>query len=293
MLPGCAGVGHNIDTNNTNLPARTHKLVFVHASIGQAWLGISMGRLGDTLGDNNYYVSDWLVYNHEDSGLSHDYFHWYNTFADGLNLLSNHNVIESNYSRSISDPGGENDIIMIKPCGSTYMAMGGNPDDSPSGCDPRQAGNNVSDIKQVMLSLLSDIFSQHPEKIFVLLTAPPCPQGVKCGNEQARAIANWMVHDMLDGYDVGNVMVFDLYNVLTSNADGEGNACGPHDTGLQTGNHHRLWNDQVQHQVQYNQLHSGYCRGHPTKDGYYKATVEFVPLLNNFIVSRARKVGQL
>jgi hypothetical protein len=138
-----------------------------------------------------------------------------------------------------------------------------------------------------MVSLLNDVFRQHPEKTFLLVTAPPCQPDTPCSIELGRAIANWMVHDMLDGYDLGNVTVFDLFNVMTSKAEGEGDSCGRHDVGLATGNHHRLWNDHIQHQVQYNQLYTAYCWDHPTSDAYFKATVELVSLLNHFMGSKA------
>ena len=46
------------------------------------------------------------------------------------------------------------------------------------------------------------------------------------------------------GYSAGNVLVFDLYNVLSSKTGG-----GASDVGLASGNHHRVWNGAVQHKT--------------------------------------------
>lgn len=39
-------------------PAAPAKLIFIHHSTGQAWLGDGHGNLGITLRDNNYFTSD-------------------------------------------------------------------------------------------------------------------------------------------------------------------------------------------------------------------------------------------
>lgn len=264
-------------------PENPQKLLFIHASVGMIWLGPG-SRLGETLGNNNYYVSDYDINTHPQE-YGHQYHEWYNTFTDGFADLMNWNEVESYYTRAIPDPGGENDIIMIKPCFSTYLGMTGNPDDPPSGVNPRDARNNVGDIKQVMLDLLQDVFSQHPDKLFVLLTGPPLTLE-DLGMIDARLprpLAQWMMNELLVGYETGNVLVYDFFNLYTSNADGLGDPCGPNDVGLASGNHHRIWNNEVQHQVEYEQNYSAYCANHPQREGNLKATEEFVPVLNDFV----------
>jgi hypothetical protein len=299
-------------------PEETAKLVFIHASIGHRWLADWLGggndKWGDywdiSLGGNNYFVSDYNAHNHSDLP-GHGYCTWPTLFSDPawMDVFSNHNVMESSYDR-IADPGGENTIIMIKPCGTQYPIYG-NPDDPPSGqhgCPRVDLGPpegwkrvTVGNVKQALLDTL-EATRQHPDKFFVLVTAPPQKIQDMSRGENARAIANWMVHDMLDGYDVGNVMVFDLFNVLTSNAEGEGDACqewpsypvnpeSGSDVGLGTGNHHRIWGGGVQHQVGYDQIYMAYCWGHPAAQGSYKMTVEFVPLLNAYYNAWVRGRG--
>ena len=56
----------------------------------------------------------------------------------------------------------------------------------------------------------------------------------------------WVVNEWLAGYGLKNVVVFDLFNVLTSN----GGDCGRSDVYLDSGNHHRIWDGRVQHVTQ-------------------------------------------
>jgi hypothetical protein len=77
--------------------------------------------------------------------------------------------------------------------------------------------------------------------------------------------------------------VFDFYNVLTTN----GGDANTNDVGLESGNHHRLWEGVVQHKTDgdddsnSNVLEYATGDNHPSKAGNQKATAEFVPLLNN------------
>jgi len=74
------------------------------------------------------------------------------------------------------------------------------------------------------------------------------------------------------------VAVFDFYNVLTSN-DGDSHV---NDLGSSDGNHHRWWQDEVQHIQTVDNNLAAYptSDSHPNQAGNQKATAEFVPLLN-------------
>ncbi len=293
ILAPTAGAGRGLLTPGApldvdpNPPAETPKLIFVHASVGDQWLS---HWLGEELGANNYFVSDYSVHNHPNFP-GHDYCAWPTVFGDPqwLDVMLQHNVAEASYTRPMPDPGGENTILMIKPCFTQYPILG-NPDDPP--CADCDCAQTVSAIKGALVDLL-DILAQHPDKFFVLVTAPPQKLDGMTYGENARAIADWMVNEWLVGYETGNVMVFDLFNVLTSNAEGEGDPCQEWDTypenpesasdiWLETGNHHRVWNGEVQHQQEYDQNYSAYCWSHPGKHATYKMTHEFVPLLNAY-----------
>ena len=270
-----------------NPPVETTNLVFIHASVGDQWLS---HWLGEELGANNYFVSDYSVHNHPDFP-GHDYCSWPAVFGDPrwLDVVTQHNAAEANYTRPMADPGRENTILMIKPCFTQYPIMG-NPDDPP--CADCDCAPTVAAIKRALIDLRA-VLAQHPDRFFVLVTAPPKKQEGMTYGETARALADWMVNEWLDGYEVGNVMVFDLFNVLTSNAEGEGDPCqqwitypeNPEtasDVESATGNHHRVWNGEVQHQREFDQTYSAYCHSHPGKGATYKMTYEFVPLLNAY-----------
>jgi hypothetical protein len=105
-----------------------------------------------------------------------------------------------------------------------------------------------------------------PDKLFVVITAPPLSDPTHAAN--ARALDQWLVNDWLreNSYTQSNVAVFDFYNVLT-----DPNA------------HHRYNNGQVEHIVgDRNTLFYPSDDDHPSVAGSQKATEEFIPMLNIF-----------
>jgi hypothetical protein len=150
---------------------------------------------------------------------------------------------------------------MFKSC-FPNSALEGNPDDPPSS----EGWLTVGHAKYVYNEILK-YFKQHPEKLFVVITAPPLSDGTYAAN--ARAFNEWLMNDWLDenNFTGTNVAVFDFYNVLT----------GPN-------NHHRYAGGTVQHVFTPGMDTLYYPSGddHPSVAGSQKATNEFVPLLNIF-----------
>ena len=186
-----------------------------------------------------------------------------------------------------TDVGGENQIILFKSCYPNSGLKGDVNDPVPEIDDNPLRGEScgsqyhtVTNAKGIYIDLL-EYFKTRPDKLFVVVTAPPLTDATYADN--ARAFNDWLVNDWLKGYDVGNVCVFDFYNVLTTN----GGDADTNDFGLETGNHHRLWNGAVQHKTDGdddanpNVLEYPTGDNHPSKAGNQKATAEFVPLLNN------------
>ena len=163
---------------------------------------------------------------------------------------------------------------MFKSC-FPNSALEGNPDDPPS----PEGWLTVGHAKYVYNQLLL-YFQQHPDKLFVVITAPPLSDSTYAAN--ARAFNQWLVNDWLsqNGYTLKNVAVYDFYNVLTSN----GGNPETNDLGWGTGNHHRWWNGAVQHKTDGGSNVAAYPSGddHPSMAGNLKATAEFVPTLNVF-----------
>lgn len=251
---------------DANPPDHIVKLIFIHHSTGENWLTDGYGNLGRTLDQNNYFVSDTNYgWGPDTIGDRTDIPNWTEWFAsDGtpryLSALFNESGQKSSYTRTLSDPGGENQIIMFKSC-FPNSALEGSPNDAP---DP-EGWLTVGHAKYVYNTILQT-FGQHPDKLFVVITAPPLSDGTYA--ENARAFNNWLSNDWLreNNYTLNNVAVFDFYNILTDR-----NA------------HHRFNNGQVEHILgSRNTLIYPSGDDHPSERGSQKATEEFVPMLNIF-----------
>lgn len=249
---------------NPNSPDEVVKLIFIHHSCGENWLTDGYGNLGRSLDRNNYFVSDtnygWGPDSIGDRTDIPDWLEWFRSNQTGtyMNALFNENGQNSSYTRTLRDPGGENQIIMFKSC-FPNSELGGNPADPPG----TYADLTVSGAKYVYNQLLQ-YFRSRPDKLFIVITAPPVSNDENARN--ARAFNTWLVEDWLaqNNYELDNVAVFDFYNVLTDR-----NA------------HHYFQNGQVQHIVKTSNT-LAYPSGddHPSEQGSRKATEEFIPLLN-------------
>ncbi len=253
--------------DNPNPPAQPVKLIFIHHSTGENWLRDDNGGLGIALDRNNYFVSDTNYGWGPDSiGDRTDIPNWTKWFAGDdtptiMQAVYNESGQNSEYTRSRSDPGGENSIILFKSC-FPNSALEGNPNDPPS----EEEGLTVGHAKWVYNRILS-YFQSRPDKLFIVITAPPLSDNTYARN--ARAFNNWLVEDWLreNNYPLRNVAVYDFYNVLT----------GPD-------NHHRYGNGQVEHVINNPRNTTAYPSedDHPNQQGNRKAAEEFVPVLNVF-----------
>ena len=247
-----------------NPPAAPVKLIFIHHSCGENWLSDDDGGLGVTLGANNYFVSDTNYGWGPDSiGDRTDITNWPEWFTGPdsgryLAALYAESGQNSWYTRNLSDPGGENQIIMFKSC-YPNSNLEGEPDDPPS-----REGDwlSVGNAKAIYNELLG-YFATRPDKLFIAITAPPVQDPTYSAN--ARAFNNWLVQEWLEDYGGANVAVFDFYTVLT----------GP-DT------HHRFQDTYIEHGWGPSDTAYYVPRGddHPTSAGNRKATEELIPLLN-------------
>ncbi len=248
---------------NVQPPEKPVKLIFIHHSCGENWLADANGGLGKALGRNNYFVSD-TNYGWGPGGLGDrtDITDWPEWFTgdrrDGnLRALYRESGRHCDYTRTLDDPGGENRVVLFKSC-FPNSNLRGRPDDAPA----RGEGLTVANAKAIYHELLG-YFATRPDKLFVVITAPPVQDPAHAAN--ARAFNNWLVKDWLADYRGKNVAVFDFYNVLT----------GP-------GNHHRVRDGRIEHTCQAGNTLRYPSNGddHPSRAGNRKATEELVPLLN-------------
>lgn len=241
---------------STREPSSVVKICFIHHSCGDNWLSSSNGGLGTALNNNNYYVTEtnygWDAEagdNLGDRTDTPDWPSWFNgtkmpyVYADNSHYA---------YTNVISDPGGENDIIMFKSC-------------FPNS----EVGGGIDDEKAIYNSLLS-YFAAHTDKLFILITPPG--ETVVSSYVLTKQLCDWLVDEQngwLAGYTGRNVAVFDFYGVLS-----------------ETDSHHRIFNNGIQHV--YSPSYDGTSpyhdsgNDHPNATGNQKATAEYLPLLNYF-----------
>lgn len=250
--------------DNPAPPAQPVKLIFIHHSTGENWLTDGYGDLGRTLAENNYFVSDTNYGWGPDSiGDRTDIPNWTEWFRSEqtstyMAALFSESGQHANYTRTFGDPGGENVIILFKSC-FPNSALEGGPNDPP---DP-DGWLSVGHAKYVYNEILQ-YFATRPDKLFIVITAPPLSDGTYAAN--ARAFNNWLLNDWLDenGYTLNNVAVFDFYNILTS-----------------PDAHHRYTNGQIEHATtSRNTLAYPSGDDHPSEQGSRKATDEFIGMLN-------------
>ncbi len=251
-----------------NPPGVPVKLVFIHHSCGENWLTDGHGNLGRSLAENNYFVSD-TNYGWGPFGIGDrtDILDWPDWFLGPdrdqiLQALYNESGQNSSYSRMQSDPGGENTIVMFKSC-FPNSDLAGQPYDPAS----EENGLTVGSAKRIYNQLLQ-YFITRPDKLFVVITAPPLQENYHADN--ARAFNRWLVQDWLreNDYPHENVAVWDYYNVLTD-----------------PDNHHRLVDGVVVYQTDSGGNTLFYPDNgdtHPSPAGNRKATAEFVEMLNYF-----------
>jgi len=252
--------------DNPNPPDQIVKLIFIHHSSGENWLIDEHGGLALELQRNNYFVSD-TNYGWGPDGIGDrtDIPNWLEWFRSDLtptymDALFNESAQNSGYTRIIDDPGGENQIVMFKSC-FPNSNLEGNPDDAAA----QGEDFTVANAKYVYNEILK-YFLTRPDKLFILITAPPVQDSTYGHN--ARAFNDWLVNDWLteNGYPYSNVAVFDFYNVLTD-----------------PGNHHRYQNGVIEHITDQGGNTLYYPTDgddHANSTGTQKATQEFVPLLN-------------
>jgi hypothetical protein len=252
---------------NANPPASPVRLIFIHHSTGENWLNDENGGLARALQQNNYYPSD-TNYGWGPGGIGDrtDIPNWVEWFRGDntpaiMQAVFTEGDVHSPFERTLTDPGGENQIILFKSC-FPNSALEGSPNDPPTpGTDL-----NVGNAKFIYNEILQ-YFKTRPDKLFVVITAPPLTDGTLSNN--ARAFDEWLVNDWLkeNNYTQPNVAVFDFYNILT----------GPN-------NHHRFNNGAIEH-VTNDKRNTEYYPSeddHPNSQGNRKATQEFLPMLNIF-----------
>ncbi|MBF0342859.1 MAG: hypothetical protein HQL06_01385 [Nitrospirae bacterium] len=279
-------------TPNPNPPTTPTRLIFIHHSTGENWLNDENGTLGLALRNNNYYTSDTNYgWGPNTIGDYTDIGHWWLWFRGSnspsiLNSLYNEDQQHASYSRLSNAPDGQNEIIMFKSC-FPNSALSGNINDPVPAIDTNQLRGQDSGSEHMTLANAKGIyldilkyFATRQDKLFVVITAPPLSDPTYSSN--ARSFNQWLYNDWLKDYPYHNVAVFDFYNVLTTN----GGSANVNDLTYETGNHHRWYNNTVQHKIDGDDDGNPNIAEYPSEDdhpsmaGNLKATGEYLPILN-------------
>lgn len=220
------------------------------------------GGLRKLLQENNYIV-------HEASygsliGDKTDICHWNAKFRDHMDKI----LVCRNQDEFFTD-GTKNRIVMFKSCyPNNRIDSDGVEPGNPDSCE-----QTTANFKAVYQSLLG-YFSEQPDTLFVVITAPPLVQpraGIKSMiksilrpersidkvGRRARNFNNWLKdveQGWLKDYTQKNVVVFDYYDILTDY--GKSN---------------------------WSMYPNGPSDSHPTSEGNAKAAREFVPFINKAV----------
>ncbi len=283
------------------------KLVFVHHSTGGALLAdvdswqANSGGLGSALMDAGYFVSDicygWDAPYNAGIGSFTDIGHWYRWFADytiqANGQSRNDNIVNAVYTEydmdsyntanygpytrgTDPDPGGENEIIMIKSCypNSNILADDGSTVSSIFFQDAYSGTYTESNVR-ALYNLLLDYMKDHPDKMFVVVTAPSLYTYSDIDNAaRARSFNNWLVTEWLQSpendWENKNVFVYDYFNIMTD-----------------LDNHHQVEGGVVVHHTEDDSGNSTLLEyvstidySHPNSVAARKFSTEFVPCLD-------------
>ncbi len=250
-------------------PAKPLRLLFIHHSVGGMMLADpgpaqamsdsiytthpNGGGLRKRLQEATYQV-------HETSygssiGEKTDLFDWLPKFRDHMDA-----VLTTSANDKHHDGGIKNDIVVFKSCYPNNRFM----DEGEAPGDPNGPDLTVWNAKATMKALLPELARQK-DTLFVYMTAPPvAPRGysepawkwlarkvmrkpsvaanVRRLGELAREFNDWVVSPdgWLKDYPHRNVVVFDLYDVLTGGASnlsrfptGDGDDSHPSSAGTQ------------------------------------------------------------
>jgi hypothetical protein len=272
----------NMRSFGTEKPSRPLHIFFIHHSCG----GQLLARAGDDVGDNCIYQSHsnggglrdllegegYVV--HEASygseqGEHTDLFDWLPKFRDLMDK-----ILRSSGPDTYFEDNTQNSIIAFKSCFPNNLFLSeGTPPGNPFGPELTIANAKAS------YTALLDIFSKHPDVLFVPITAPPLLGGrsrepiwkhiarmilnkpqvdLTNSSRLARKFNNWLKADdgYLKGYPHKNIAVFDYFDILTGY--GESNRLiypsGPNSDD-----------------------------NHPNKEGNTKAAAEFILFLNGAV----------
>jgi len=158
-------------------------------------------------------------------GTDTDICHWRKKFSTQMDR-----ILHTQHQDELFPDGRSNKVVCFKSCFPNNQFIGGG---TPPG-DPDDCSLTVANAKSAYRELLP-LFRKHPNVLFVAFTAPPLYQaegfkgwvkkllkGDSKSGELAVAFNSWLTdpaNGWLAGYDLGNIVVFNHFGLLTEGSD--------------------------------------------------------------------------
>lgn len=230
-------------------PTAIMRLLFIHHSVGGQWLA-DKGEINETLPGTNIFATHpnggglrrQLQLNnyevHETAygskiGEKTDVCDWNNKFRDKMGDI----LACDQQDRLYKNAAARNEIVVFKSCypNNAIESEGKEPG------DPDSPQKSTANYKAAYRKLLG-YFQAHPDTLFVCITPPPLAQNVpsrtkeliknitgsqatvKAVGQRARRFNDWLKdtnNGWLSGYRANNVVVFDYYDILTSQGESD------------------------------------------------------------------------
>ena len=227
----------DLTSYSTEKPEKRLNFLFIHHSCGATLMADkgeksgeyclwpnhpNGGGLRSLLEQNNYSVHE-ATYGSK-IGEDTDINHWHAKFQNYMDI-----VLKTDHQDNLYKDDSINQVIVFKSCYPNNKIKA----DGTSPGDPDSPERTLWNCKAAYNSLLP-FFREHPGTLFVAMTAPPIVKpwmnrykekllnligkGPEQTGKRARVFNNWLKDveiGWLKDYDLKNVVVFDLYDILT------------------------------------------------------------------------------
>ncbi len=242
----------------------TLRIIFIHNSTGIFWLNENIGKLRLSLEDPTQ--NDYVFEVHDARGVDVIGYdtkvkHWLPKFETMLDEILSFDYSPDHY---YSDPNMKNNIVMFKSC---YDSSDIVEEGDPPG-DPIHWKKTIWNYKAAYNGL-AEIFRNHPDTLFVPITAPPRNKlesfYTKTCGLNAHDFNDWLTGEFVEKYrwqtGLNNVAVFNFFgDVLARPANDPDYPGALKDEYVQSGSD-----------------------SHPNEAGNLAATAAFLPFINNAV----------
>lgn len=187
--------------------AQSYRMVYIHESCGENWLNDGLFDALERAGIEVHSAGP-----ENDIAKETDICKWNQKFKGNLKQILYFDKSPNVYY----DDQIENDIVMIS---SSFTGNDITSNGSPAYANPDDCTRTVANY-QVSYNALKEVFASYPDKLFIIVTAPPLAPSQTTEDIAKRAVFfnDWLRSDYLTIYysqtRLKNVFVFDLFGIL-------------------------------------------------------------------------------